>query len=183
MLDGLPWALAGWLAIPVTIGRFYRPHYDVDIIFPHEAFGDVEQAMRAADFGLWTYFPFSLFGRVRGALHVPVTSSGPIVRRRTRKLKFRDASGRRRAPHLLSLIEALPYRIESDHIVTSDGRHRIPMQVPVIGHRHRTPSGYEIPCYHLHYVAYYKYPKTEPKHAEDLAIIESLLRATAPAAD
>jgi len=183
VLDGVPWLLAGGLAIPVTLGRFYRDHFDIDIIFPLEAFEVVEERMRAGGFRLWTYFPYSLFGRARGALHIPVRAGGWLARRRMRKLKFRDASGRRKPPHLLSVIEALPYRIENGQYVTCDGRHRIPMAAPLRGHRYTTPAGHHIDCYHLSYVAYYKHLKTEPKHGEDLAVIDRFLRAEAPAAD
>lgn len=173
VLHGIPWMLGGGLAIPVTIGRFYRKHFDLDIVFPVEAFADVEAAMRRAAFRLWTYFPFSLFGRMRSSIHLPVRASGWLARRRMRKLKFRDASGRRQAPHLLSVIEAYPYRIENECLVTCDGRHRIPLIHPIVGHRHRTRRGHEIACFDLSYVAYFKVLKREPKHAVDLDVIRA----------
>lgn len=50
ILHGTPWLLAGALAIPVTLGGFYRRHYDVDVAFPLDAFPRVERAMRAAGY-------------------------------------------------------------------------------------------------------------------------------------
>jgi hypothetical protein len=182
VLHGLPWMLGGGLAIPVTLGRFYRSHYDLDIVFPVEAFPDIEAAMRRASFQLWTYFPFSLFGRVRSAIHLPVRAGGWIAQRRMRKLKFRDASGQRRRPHLLSLIECYPYRLEDNCIVTCDGRHRIPLIHPIVGHRHTTSRGHEIACFDLSYVAYFKVLKREPKHAEDLNVIRRARTCQVPLA-
>lgn len=53
ILTDVPWLLAGGLAIPLTLGGFYRRHYDVDVAFPLEAFPGVDAAMRRAGYYLW----------------------------------------------------------------------------------------------------------------------------------
>lgn len=171
ILHGVPWMLAGGLAVPVTLGSFYRQHFDVDIAFPLDAFPHIEHAMSQGGYYLSTYFPVSLFGTARSALHVPVSSTGALARRRTRKLKFRDGSGRRPPPNLLAVIEALPFRVVDDWFVTCDGRHRLKLDRPLVGHRMQTSDGNEVPCLDLHYVSRMKKLKSEPKHWLDLAVI------------
>lgn len=180
ILDGLPWALAGGLAVPVTTGSFYRRHYDVDIIFPWAAMPEIEAAMRRARFELRTHFPFSFFKMLRGALHVSVSSTGALVRRRMRKLKFRDTSGRRHLP--FAIVEAFPYWIEDGMMISCDGHQRVPLTKPLIGYRHVTPGGPEIPCHDLDYVAACMRGRREPKHARDLSVIAEHLRLPLPSA-
>ena len=171
ILDGIPWLLAGGLAIPMTLGRFYREHYDIDIAFPLEEFPRVDVALRRAGYYLTTSRPMSLFGWLRCALSVPVRVDGPFVRHRPRKLKYRDATGARRAPHLLSVIEVLPYRVVEGMWVTCDGRYRMPLVRPLAGHRTVTSAGHQIACLDLHYVGETKKRISEPKHTIDLAVI------------
>jgi hypothetical protein len=179
ILHGTPWALAGGAAVAVTIGRFYRPHYDIDIVFPLTAFAEIERAMLRADFQLYTHYPLSLLGLVRGAVHVPVRATGRLAQRRLRKLKFRDVSGRRSPP--LAIVEAFPYVTDDTHYFTCDGRHRFPLSRPIVGHVHITSAGHAIPCYDLEYVAHYKWSKAEPKHFEDLAVIADHQSSAGPA--
>lgn len=171
MLDGIPWLLAGGLAIPVTLGRFYRAHSDIDVAFPLEELPRVDVALRRAGYYLTTSRPMSFFGKLRFALSVPVRADGPFVRYRPRKLKYRDGTGARRAPHLLSVIEVLPYRVVDGVWTTCDGRYRFPVVRPLAGHRTRTPAGHEIACLDLHYVGEIKKRIPEPKHSIDLAVI------------
>jgi hypothetical protein len=171
ILAGIPWMLAGGLAIPVTLGRFYRRHYDVDVVFPLSEFPRVDHAMRTAGYALTTYRPMSFFGKMRFAVSVPVKYDGLFVRRRPRKLKYRDVTGARRAPNLLSVVEALPYRIEDGCFQSCDGRYRFPLVRPLEGYRVHTPQGHAIPCLNLHYVGEIKRRIDEPKHTLDLAII------------
>ena len=171
ILDGVPWLLAGGLAIPMTLGRFYREHYDIDVAFPLEEFPKLDAAMRGSGYYLTTSRPMSLFGSFRFALSVPVRADGPFVRHRPRKLKYRDATGARRSPHLLSVIEVMPYRVIDGVWTTCDGRFRFPMVRPLAGHRATTEAGYEIACLDLHYVGEIKKRIDEPKHALDLDVI------------
>jgi hypothetical protein len=175
LLHGLPWLLAGGLTVPLTLGRFYRRHYDVDIAFPVEEFRAVHRAMRRGGYYLSTYFPLSLFGRLRFALSVPIDPDGWLARHRPRKLKFRDDTGRRCAPHLLSIVEALPYRVVDGSFTSLDGRQRIPLDRPLAGHRFTTASGREITCLDLHYVAVLASQRHHPKHALDLTVIANHL--------
>jgi len=170
ILRGLPWLLAGGLTIPLRIGRFYRRHYDVDIAFPVEALPDIDAAMRAAGFYLSTHFPMSLHGRCRFAVSVPLRHDGWLARHRPRKLKYRDGTGTRAAPHLLAAVEALPFRLADGCLLTCDGRHRLPMVRPLAGHRARVGSE-EIDCLDLHYVAELKRGGGDPKHALDLSVV------------
>jgi hypothetical protein len=179
MLQGLPWFLAGGLAIPVTLGRFYRRHHDVDIAFPVDAFPEVETAMQRAGYALWTYFPMSLFGACRAALLVRIHATGALARWRPRKLKFHDASGARPRPHLLQVIEALPYRVVDGCFATCDGRHRVPLDRPLAGCTVLTPA--PIQCLDLHYVARLKQGRREPKDLLDLDVIRDRALPAAPA--
>jgi hypothetical protein len=171
ILSGIPWILAGGLTIPLTLGGFYRRHFDVDVAFPVEEFPCVEASMRRAGYYLSTYFPMSLFGAFRCALSAPVRRDGWLVRRRPRKLKFREV--RRGAPHLLTSIDALPYRISDGRFVTCDGRFAFPLVEPLVGHRFVTRHGHDIPCLHLHYVGAIKETIVEAKHTLDLQVIAS----------
>jgi hypothetical protein len=171
MLRGIPWLLAGGLAVSSTLGRYYRPHHDVDIAFPVEYFGAIEDAMRRGGYYLSTHFPISLFGFARFSISVPLRSDGWLARRRMRKLKFRDHTGRRRTPHLLGVVEALPFRVQDGCVVTCDGRHRLPLVRPLAGNRFCTLAGDEIHCLDLHYATALLPKHREPKHALDLAMI------------
>ena len=171
ILKDIPWLLAGGLAIPMTLGRFYRTHYDIDIAFPLDEFPRLDSAMRRAGYYLTTSRPMSLFGRMRFALSVPVRADGAFVRHRPRKLKYRDATGTRPRPHLLSVVEVLPYRVVDGVWTTCDGRYRLPLVRPLAGHRVSTSGGHEIACLDLHYVAEVKKGIDQPKHTQDLAVI------------
>lgn len=171
VLEGIPWLLAGGLSIPMTLGRFYREHYDIDVAFPVEEFPRLDAAMRRAGYYLSTSRPMSLFGTLRFALSVPVRADGPFVRHRPRKLKYRDATGTRPAPHLLSVVEVMPFRVIDGVWTTCDGRYRLPLVRPLAGHRVTTSAGHEIACLDLHYVGETKKRIAEPKHAVDLAVI------------
>ena len=171
ILFGIPWLLAGGLSIPMKFGEFYRRHYDVDVAFPLEEFGRVDEAMQRAGYFLTTYRPFSIFGAMKMAMSVPVRFDGPFVRRRPRKLKYRDATGARRFPHLLSVVEAMPYRVVDGCFASCDGRYRFPLVVPLEGHRVTAWNGYEIPCLNLHYVGEIKKRIDHPKHTQDLEVI------------
>ena len=37
----IPWTLSGGIAIPLTLGKFYRNHYDIDIAFPESSLKDI----------------------------------------------------------------------------------------------------------------------------------------------
>jgi hypothetical protein len=171
ILEGIPWVLAGGLTIPLTLGAFYRRHYDVDVAFPVEAFPAIDGAMRRAGYYLSTYFPMSWFGRFRFALSVPVRANGWLVRRRPRKLKFKEKGGGHGPPHLIASIDALPYRITNGRFVTCDGRFDFPLVRPLVGHHLATPRGYDIACLHLHYVGAIKETIAQPKHSLDLEVI------------
>ena len=171
ILQDIPWLLAGGLAIPMTLGRFYRKHYDIDIAFPLEEFPRLDAVMRDAGYYLTTSRPMSLFGRMRFALSIPVRADGPFVRHRPRKLKYRDATGTRPRPHLLSVVEVLPYRVVDGVWTTCDGRYRFPLVRPLAGCRVKTKAGHEIACLDLHYVGEIKKRIDHPKHTQDLAVI------------
>jgi aminoglycoside-2''-adenylyltransferase len=171
ILAGIPWLLAGGLSIPLTLGRFYRRHYDIDVAFPLEEFPRVDAAMRGAGYYLTTYRPFSFFGAMRMALSVPVRVDGPFVRHHPRKLKYRDGTGARPHPNLLAVVEVMPYRVVDGCFASCDGRHRFPLVVPLEGHRVTASNGHSIPCFNLHYVGEAKKRIDEPKHTQDLAVI------------
>ena len=171
ILDGIPWLLAGGLAIPMTLGRFYRAHYDIDVAFPMDELPRLDAAMQRAGYYLSTSRPMSLFGRMRFALSVPVRADGSFVRHRPRKLKYRDATGAHPSPNLLSVVEVLPYRVVDGVWTTCDGRFRVPLVRPLAGHRVTTPTGHEIACLDLHYVREAKKGIDHPKHTLDLAVI------------
>jgi hypothetical protein len=171
ILAGIPWLLAGGLSIPLTLGRFYRRHYDIDVAFPLEEFPRVDDAMRRAGYYLTTNRPLSLFGALRCSLSVPVRVDGPFVRHRPRKLKYRDATGTRGHPNLLAVVEAMPYRIVDGCFASCDGRYRIPLVHPLEGHRIVTPAGHTIACLGLHYVGETKKRAPDAKHTMDLAVI------------
>ena len=170
-LRGLPWLLAGGLTIPLQIGGFYRTHSDIDVAFPVESFPEVATAMARAGYYLSTYFPMSFFGHGRLAINVPVREDGWLVRRRMRKLRFLDGTGRRRAPHLLQAIDALPYRIVDGNFASCDGRYRFPLVRPLAGYRMTTQSGDRIECLDLHYVTRFKRGLDGPKHALDVSVV------------
>jgi hypothetical protein len=170
-LRGMPWLLAGGLTIPLQLGGFYRAHSDIDVAFPLEAFPDVTRAMERAGYFLSTYFPMSFFGAWRHALSVPVRHDGWLVRRRPRKLRFLDGTGTRQSPHLLSAIDALPYRVVDGCFATCDGRYRFPLVRPMTGHRFTTTGGDEISCLDLHYVTAIKQRLDGSKHALDVSMV------------
>ena len=171
VLDGIPWLLAGGLAIPMTLGRFYRDHSDIDVAFPVEEFPRLDAAMREAGYYLSTSRPMSLFGALRCALSIPVSATGTFVRRRPRKLKYRDHTGARPAGQLLSVVEVMPYRVVDGVWTTCDGRFRVPLARPLAGYRTKTSAGHEIACLDLHYVGEVKKRIADPKHTLDLAVI------------
>lgn len=169
ILHGLPWVLGGGLAIPFTRGEFHRPHIDIDLLFEHDVFPDVEAAFARAGYDLWQHYTMSLFGAFTGAWHVRVRHDHPLVRLRTRKLKFRDRTGSR--PPLLATVDALPYRIADGRLCTCDRRHCYPITRPLVGHRVRTAAGFEIPCLDFEYVALLKGRRRDHKDLVDFALI------------
>ncbi len=170
-LRGTPWLLAGGMTIPLQLGGFYRSHVDIDVAFPVEAFPEVLHAMRNAGYYLATYIPMSFFGHWRRALNIPVRHDGWLVRRRPRKLRFLDDTGRRNAPHLLSAIDCFPYRVDNGCFASCDGRYRFPLVRPITGHRFTTTGGDDISCLDLHYVTGIKRMLPGSKHALDVSVV------------
>lgn len=170
ILAGIPWLLAGGLTIPLRLGAFYRRHSDIDVAFPVESFAAVDRAMRQAGFYLSTHFPMSVHGRLRFAVSVPLSHDGWLARRRPRKLKYRDATGTRQTPHLLSVIEVLPFRVMDGCFATCDGRYRMPLVQPLTGHSVRIGSS-DISCLNLQYVLAIKRAIGGTKHALDLSMV------------
>jgi len=171
ILDGIPWLLTGGVTIPLRLGEFYRRHGDIDVAFPVEAFADIDRAMRAAGFYLARGMPMSFFGRMRFSVCVPIRCDGWFVRHRPRKLRYLDDTGARTRPHLLTRVDAFPYRITDGRFTTLDGRYEFPLDRPLVGHRFRTAGGHEISCLDLHFVAEIKRRTGDPKHALDLSVV------------
>lgn len=172
ILDGIPWVLGGGLAVPMTIGSFARYHDDVDLLFDDAQFAAVERAFARADFSLWQRFPMSLFGAWPGALELRVRQDGLLPRLRRRKLQFHRNGDVRVGP--LRAVDALPFRIRDGVLCTCDGRQRVPLSVPLVGHVARTPAGHAVPCLHLTYVAILKGGRREPKDLLDYARIRDV---------
>lgn len=171
ILDGVPWVLGGGLAIPFTRGEFHRVHTDVDLLFEERHFPAIHEAFVARGYELWQHYTMSLFGAFTGAVHVRLRPDSLLARIRRRKLKYRDATGRRGPSHLLASVDALPYRIVDGQLRTCDGRHRFSLVRPVVGHRARSAAGHEIPCLDLEYVARLKGPRREARDIVDFALI------------
>jgi hypothetical protein len=174
ILDGLPWVLGGGLAIPFTLGEFHRVHDDVDLLFDDAAFPDIEAAFARSGYVLWQHYTMSFFGALHGAWHLRVREHSLPARVRRRKLKFRYDASRHREVPALQCVDALPFRTFGKVLHTCDGRHRIPLVAPIVGHVARSARGHAIPCLHLSYVAQLKGPRRDPKDLVDFARIKDV---------
>lgn len=174
VLSGIPWVLGGGLAIPFTLGEFQRTHDDVDLLFHDEHFPAIERAFARAGYSLWQRYPMSFFGAWPGALELRVTQASALARIRRRKLQFHPYESGVGSTRLPRSVDALPFRIRSGMLLTCDGRRRVPMTVPVVGHIARSAAGHAIPCLHLTYVAHLKANRREPKDLLDYARIKNV---------
>lgn len=171
LLDGLPWLVAGGLAIPLTLGRFYRWHKDIDIVLPFDRIGDMDDAMRRGGYHLTTRLRFHL-GRRRLETLLPIRGRGLVIRLRQRKLRFvpRRPRGGRLVP---ARIDAMPYVEREGCIQACNSRLRVPFTEPLEGHRVTLPGGRQVGCLHLHYArALMRRPDT-PVHRLDRAMIDA----------
>ena len=68
------WALAGGLVIPLSVGRFYRKHSDIDIVMRTLAPGGTASLVRPR---AWPIAPSSTLRRRRAAPPRPCSSDDP----------------------------------------------------------------------------------------------------------
>jgi hypothetical protein len=172
LLEGQRWLLAGGLAVPLTIGRFYREHRDLDIIAPIDALRDVDAAMRRGGYRLTTRVCFDL-GTRRVTLLLPVRPDGLRIRLRCRKLRFvaqKDAG-----PLEPSHVDVMPYRLVGGCIAPRNMRRRVPITVGLEGCRVPLPSGRVVSVLDLHYARALMLRPNTSAHRQDLEAIERAL--------
>jgi hypothetical protein len=144
------------------------------LLFDDAAFPDIEAAFARSGYVLWQHYTMSFFGALHGAWHLRVREHSLPARVRRRKLKFRYDASRHREVPALQCVDALPFRTFGKVLHTCDGRHRIPLVAPIVGHVARTARGHAIPCLHLSYVAQLKGPRRDPKDLVDFARIRDV---------
>lgn len=162
------WALAGGLAVPVSVGRFYRRHADIDIALALHRMPEVVNAFRSGGYRLCTCWSVSHGGR--GILfECRIKSDGALMRVRQRHLYVK-----RRTPGaagLLDKIDLYPYRIRGDRFETCN-THRL-LAGRAIQRSSLRPFGRpgHIACLHLDNIALLKSSRSGPKHRLDCAVI------------
>ena len=169
------WALAGGLAVPVTMGRFYRRHGDIDIVMPLGGLADVVRAFRAGGYELYT--SWAVTHHSRGLLlECRITSDGPAVRLRPRRLYVRRRVSSMDGT-LLEKIDLYPYRDRCGHLETCN-THRV-LATPAMQRSSLAPFSQpgQVSCLHLNNVASLKRLRTGAKHQLDCTVIRGGLDA------
>lgn len=172
ILDGHRWLVAGGLAVPLSLGRFYRPHRDIDVVVPFAGMGGVDDAMRAAGYRLTTRVSFHL-GTRRITLRLPLRGRGPLLRLRCRKLRYlpQRGVGALRPRHL----DVMPFDLVDGHIAPRNMDRRVPLTEPIEGCRIVLPSGREVTVLHLHYVRALMHRPGYASRSRDLAVMDEAL--------
>lgn len=175
MLDEIPWLLAGGLAVPFTLGGFFREHDDIDIMVPCASMPAACIQFRSAGYQLFKRVIFSHNARSI-VVRYPV-EPGTEVRPNLNyaMLRLKDQSKYR----ILDKIDIHPYQIK-DGILESD--YRGPMlevsdsvQSLSIKTGHKT----QFKCLDLRYVARLKQARHGTKHQIDLIAIEQGVKTAA----
>lgn len=172
ILDGLPWLVAGGLAIPLTIGRFYRAHGDIDIVCPLARLRQIDDAMRGAGYRLTTGVRYDI-GRRRVETRIPLRAGGLLIRLRKRRLRFNSRVPQRN--RLLDTITVMPYREGVDWIEACNTRRRVRREAPIEGCRVSLPGGRDVGCLNLHYARALMSFRHTLVHRMDLAVLERAL--------
>lgn len=161
------WALAGGLAVPIALGRFYRKHADIDIVMPLDRLSQLVCSLRAGGYALYTSWHVNHHSR-GVVVECRLNSDGRLVR--PRRLYVRRAV-REPGNRLLDKIDLYPYRDLGNRLETCNS-HR------VLSHRamQRSPlAPFDFPgyvnCLHLDNVANLKSTRSGAKHKLDCAVI------------
>src|SRR4030042_2799982 len=83
LLEGdFAWCLAGGMAIPASLGRFYRRHTDIDIEVEGSNLGRLVEKARAEGYGLFSRGAVARLGKTTMVFHfVPLTEAEALTGR------------------------------------------------------------------------------------------------------
>ncbi|WP_447977378.1 nucleotidyltransferase domain-containing protein [Candidatus Nitrospira bockiana] len=174
ILQGTPWHLVGGLAVPVTIGRFYRHHHDLDVALDLADLATVTSAMERAGYRLYT----TTLVRHRGAgvaLCWPIT---PKVAQRVSLIRghfFLSRSAWMRAD-FMAKIDCFPYRDRGGFIETVNTGLRLPKNKRSPLSRPVSFGARTIPCFTLPHVRRIKLQSPSRRDQLDIAVIDRGLR-------
>ncbi|MGA8261913.1 MAG: hypothetical protein WB783_17005 [Arenicellales bacterium] len=169
MLAPGTWALAGGLAVPITMGCFYRRHGDVDIVMPLGVFSDVVRAFRAGGYELYT--SWAVTHHSRGLLlECRIKSDGPTLRLRPRRLYVRRPA-RGVEGTLLGKIDLYPYRDRGSHLETCNSNRVLAKRTMRCSSLAPFSRAGQVSCLDLENVACLKTLRTGAKHQLDCVVI------------
>ena len=181
--EGSEWVLVGGLPIPLTIGRFYRVHNDVDIGVSQEGFGDLIESASSHRYGLFSRrFMTKISSNKKVDIYTRV-SVEEAVKKKSKHLKLLrlDSGGRKPTsnPNLTSDVDVYVYNTEGNDIVTWDGI-KVPSQRS-IGKSYELPSGQRISLRNLNHIRRLKERSHRSLDRYDIKVIsnfEETLTAT-----
>lgn len=168
ILNDVPWLLAGGLAVPFILGRFFREHSDIDIMIPVESMSSAYKRFRLAGYRLFRRVIVSHQGR-RLVIRYPIASVTDIKSNlNCAMLKVEKRS----APLIMQKIDIHPYKIESGFLVSDYRGPTLKIEASIKSAPVHTGHETSFRCLNLSYVARLKLSRHGVKHLIDLAAIE-----------
>lgn len=159
-LAGQPWMVVAGCAVPLTLGRFYRRHQDLDIAVPVEALPRIAAALQHDGYTLTTrLLRTRAWRRIDLEIRLRVGPDSFWLRRVPRHLKFHAPA----SVGFAACIDLFPYVLTDNELLIPGERLCIPRRDPLQG-AVRLPTGVEVAVEHLYYVGAVK---SRRRHARD----------------
>ena len=172
-LEGMRWMLVAGLAIPLTLGRFYREHRDLDVGIAEQDLAAAQRALRHA--GYVTVTRLGMFGlghRRKLEIYLRCGVGSWLLRLRPRNIRCFSAAEPLSAGDgaLMKWIDLYLYREREGVLEILDRGIRVPMDQPLIG-RTLEFGGRSVQVIHLHYVDHVKSKLRCKTHRLDRSVI------------
>jgi hypothetical protein len=169
------WMLSGGLAVPASVGRFYRIHYDIDIgVFE----GDLDTVIETAGRNSYGLFSRRIMTKIPGTdLKVDIYRSVSVSEvkdkhpKNLRLVRLENDQPVHHA-HLLDYFDVYPYSVKDGIVRSFEGNICIPEEEDRLG-KYTTISGMEIQVRSPAYIRALKEKRGSPKDLLDLALLNA----------
>lgn len=167
------WMLAGGLAIPIVLGRFYREHTDIDMVTPIDKLPSLIEKSQSKGYHLYTSYTIS-HNSSGLVLSIRINPCGSIIKLRKRRLSLKNPKLRN---ELLKNIDLYPFRDRGSFLETCDGK----INLKELKMHHVSLNGFgsqnHIYCLNLANIDQLKAQRTGIKHRLDRIVIQNGVHA------
>lgn len=167
------WVLSGGLAIPTTIGSFYRIHDDIDIGIHERDLGKLAETAAAKGYGLFSRIFMTKVSPSRKIDVYKSVSAEEALEKQSKKLRLvRLGENGKIARHdnLLAYFDVYTHYYEDGELVSNEEGIRVPL-FNNYGRAYTTVSGKKIIVRALEYIEQLKLAGKDEKDRHDLHIL------------